>query len=181
MRQLRRSTRKIQDLSRGFHRQHRDHNVVVENVETANSRIVAYEASSRNLQQVVEDIRRQVRGLPSSAEQTQTVVRRELVYYRNMVDATVRRVAIVEDNIRTLNEMNTRVMAQLADLEGHVDDAADMIQVAQQNPRGPRERQNVGYNAFAGQGHRIRSPTPTPGDGHARDTDPSIRPSGALA
>ena len=97
-----------------------------------------------------------------------------------MLDAATRRVAIVGDNIRTLNGMNTRVMAQLADLEGHVDDAADMIQVAQQNLRGPRERQNVGYNTFAGQGHRIRSPTPTPGDGHGRNTNPSIRPSGGV-
>ena len=171
--------RKVQDLSRGF--QHGDHDIVVEKVEAANSRIAAYEASSRNLQQVIEDIRRQVRSLPSSNEQTQSVIRRELASYRNSLDATMRRVTTVESNVHTLNGMNNRIMAQLADIEGNVDDAADMIQVAQQNPRGPRERQNVGYNAFAGQGHRIRSPTPFSGDGHGRDTDLSIRPGGGVS
>ena len=93
--------------------------------------IAAYEASSRNLQQVIEDIRRQVRSLPSSNEQTQSVIRRKLASYRNSLDATMRRVTTVESNVHTLNGMNNRVMAQLADIEGHVDDAADMIQVAQ--------------------------------------------------
>ena len=173
--------RKIQDLSRGFHRQHRDHDIVVEKVEAANSRIAAYEASSRNLQQVIEDIRRQVRSLPSRNEQTQSVVRRELASYRNSLDATMRRVTTVESNVHTLNGMNSRVMAQLAEIEGHVDDAADIIQGVQQNPRGLRERQNVGYNAFAGQGHGIRSPTPNPGDGHGRDTDLPVRPGGGVS
>ena len=170
--------RKVQDLSRGFHRQRRDHDIVVEKVEAANSRIAAYEASSRNLQQVIEDIRRQVRSLPSGNEQTQSFIRRELASYRNSLDSTMRRMTTVESNVHTLNGMNNRVMAQLAEIEGHVDDAADIIQGVQQNPRGLRERQNVGYNAFAGQGHRIRSPTPTPGDGHGRDTDLSVRPGG---
>ena len=119
---------KIQDLSRGFHRQRRDHDNIVEKVETANSRIAAYEASSRNLQQVIEDIRRQVCSLPSGNEQTQSVVRRELASYRNSLDATMRRVTTVESNVHTLNGMNNRVMAQLAEIEGHVDEAADIIQ-----------------------------------------------------
>ena len=37
---------------------------------------------------------------------------------------------------------------------------------------------NVGYNAFAGQGHRIRSPTP--GEGNARGTDLPARPGGGV-
>ena len=77
--------------------------------------------------------------------------------------------------------MNARVVGQLAELEGHVDDAADMIQVAQQNPRGPQGRPNVGYDAFAGQGHRIRSPTPTPGDRKAQNPVPLARPGGGVS
>ena len=66
-----------------------------------------------------------------------------------MVDACVRRLGVVEGNIRVLNDMNTQVMGRMAELEGHVDDAADMIQDVQRNPRGPRQRQNVGHDAFA--------------------------------
>ena len=63
--------------------------------------------------------------------------------------------------MRTLNGMNNRIMAQLSEIEGHVDEAADIIQGVQQNqesPQGPRERRNLGYNAFLGRdtgsGHR---------------------------
>ena len=35
-------------------------------------------------------------------------------------------------------------------------------------------------NAFAGQGHRIRSPTPNPGDRNAQDPVPPARPSGGI-
>ena len=91
----------------------------------------------------------------------------------------MRRITTAESNIRTLNGMNNRIMAQLTDIEGHVDEAADIIQGVQenqQNPQGPRERRNVGYNAFAGQGHRIRSPTPTPGEGDGRGSHLPVRP-----
>ena len=164
--------RKIQDLTRGFYRQGRNHDIVVEKVETANARIAAVDENARRLQQAVQAIRTQLSNLPSSTEQTQAIVRRELVYSRNMLDATMRRTGTIESNIRVLNEMNTQVMGQLAELEGHVDDAADMTQVAQQNPRGPQGRPNVGYNALAGQGHRIRSPTPNPGDRNAQNPVP---------
>ena len=56
--------REIQDLSRDFRRQHRDHNIVAEKLETTNSRIAEYESSSRTLQRIIEDIRGQVRGFP---------------------------------------------------------------------------------------------------------------------
>ena len=156
--------REIQDLSRDFRRQHREHNFVAEKLETTNSRIAEYESSSRNLQRII--IRGQVRGFPSINEQTQSIVRRELASYRNSLDATMRRVTTVESNIHTLNGMNNRVMAQLSEIEGHVDEAADIIQGVQQNPRGLRERQNVG--------HRIRSPTPSP-------TDLPVRPGGGVS
>ena len=152
--------RKVQDLTRRVHRQGRDHDAAVEKVETANARIAAFDENARRLQQAAQAIRTQLVNLPSGTEQTQAVVRRELVFYRNMLDATMRKLGVVKNNIRALNEMNTRVVGQLADLEGHVDEA-------QQNPRGPQGRPNVGYDAFAGQGHRIRSPTPTPGDRNA--------------
>ena len=165
--------RKVPDLTRRVYRQGRDHDTVVENVEAANARIATFNESAQRLQQALRAIRTQLGNIPSSTEQTQAVVRRELVFYRNMLDSTMRRLGVVENNIRALNEMNTRVMGQLADLEGHVDDAADMIQVVQQNPRGPQGRPNVGYNAFAGQGHKIRSPTPTRGDRNAQNSVPS--------
>ena len=168
--------RKVQDLTRRVY-----HDAAVEKVETANARIAAFDENAQRLQQAAQAIRTQLVNLPSGTEQTQAVVRRELVFYRNMLDATMRRLGVVENNIRVLNEMNTRVMGQLADLEGHVDDAADMIQVAQQNPRGPQGRPNVGYDAFAGQGHRIRSPTPTSGDRNAQNPVPSARPGGGVS
>ena len=83
--------------------------------------------------------------------------------------------------MRVLSEMNTRVMGQIAELEGNVDDAADMIQYAQQNPCGPRGRPNVGHDAFAGQGHRIRSLTPTPEDRSAQGVNPSIGQGGGIS
>ena len=132
--------RKVQDLTRRVYRQGRDHDVVVEKVETANVRIAAFDENAQRLQQAAQAIRTQLVNLPSGTEQTQAVVRRELVFYRNMLDATMRRLGVVENNIRVLN---TRVMGQLADLEGHVDDAANVIQVAQQNPRGRQGRPNV--------------------------------------
>ena len=145
-----------------------------------NAQIATFNENTQRLQQAVQAIRTQLTNLPSSAEQVQSIVRRELVYYRNMLDATMRRVNTVEGNFRVLNEMNTRVFGQLAEIEGHVDDAADMIQVAQQNPRGPQGRPNVGNNAFAGQGHRIRSPTPNPGNRNAQDPAPPARPGGGI-
>ena len=144
------------------------------------SHVEQYEARSGILNQVLDDIRRQIRILPSNSDQARSAVRRELDSYRKTLDAAMRRITTVESNIRTLNGMNNRVMAQLSDIEGHVDEAANIMQGVQQNPRGLRERQNVGYNAFAGQGHRIRSPTPTPGEGHGRGTDLPVRPGGGV-
>ena len=111
----------------------------------------------------------------------QAVVRRELVYYRNMSDACMRRLGATENSIRTLNKMNTRVMSQFADLEGSIEDAAGLVQLAHDHPRGRGGRPNGGYHAFAGQGHRIRSATPTPGDGNARDSVPPNRPGGGVS
>ena len=95
----------------------------------------------------------------------------------------MRRISTVESNMRTLNGMNNRIMAQLYEIEGHVDEAAGIIQGVQDNqanPPQPRERRNVGYDAFAGQGHRIRSPTPIPGEGNGRGTGLLVRPGGGV-
>ena len=95
----------------------------------------------------------------------------------------MRALSTVESNMRTLNGMNNRIMAQLYEIEGHVDEAAGIIQGVQDNqanPPQPRERRNVGYDAFAGQGHRIRSPTPTPGEGNGRGTGLLVRPGGGV-
>ena len=102
--------RKVQDLTRRVYRQGRDHDATAEKAETANARIAALDENAQGLQQAVQAIRTQLGNLPSGTEQTQAVFRRELVFYRNMLD-----------------------------------------------------------DAFAGQGHRIRSPTPTPGDRNASD------------
>ena len=137
------------------------------------SHVEQYEARSGILNQVLDDIRRQIRNLPASSDQARSAVRRELDSFRSTLEGAMRRIATVESNMRTLNGMNNRIMAQLSDIEGHVDEAADIIQGVQQNqqsPQRPRERRNIGYNAFAGQGHRIRSPTPTPGEGNSRGT-----------
>ena len=162
---------KIQDLSRGVQRQRRDHDDVIARFETVKSRVEQYEASSGILNQVLDDIRRQIRNLPASSDQARSAVRRELDSFRNSQEAAMRRITTVESNMRTLNGMNNRIMAQLYDID--VDEAAGIIQGVQQvneSPQGPRERRNPGYNAFAGQGHRIRSPTPAPGEGSGRGT-----------
>ena len=138
-----------------------------------NARIAAFDENAQRLQQAAQAIRTQLVNLPSGTEQTQAVGRRELVFYRNMLDATMRRLGVVENNIRALNEMSTRVMGQLADLEGHVDDAADMIQVAQQRQAKHRVRRF--------RWTRIRSPTPTPGDRNAQNPVPSARPGGGVS
>ena len=119
------------------------------------SHVEQYEARSGILNQVLDDIRRQIRNLPASSDQARSAVRRELDSFRNSLEAAMRRITTVESNMRTLNGMNNRIMAQLSDIEGHVDEAADIIQGVQQNqqnPQGLRERRNVGYDAFAGQG-----------------------------
>ena len=138
------------------------------------SHVEQYEARSGILNRVLDDIRGEIRNLPAGSDQARSAVRRELDSFRSTLEGVMRRISTVEGNVRTLNAMNNRVMAQLYEIEGHVDDAAEIIQGVQDNqinPPQPRERRNVGYNAFAGQGHRIRSPTPTPGEGDGRGTD----------
>ena len=95
----------------------------------------------------------------------------------------MRRVSAIDGNVCNLSAMNNRIMSQLFEMEGQFDEAAGIIQGVQQineAPQQPRERRNVGYNAFAGQGHRIRSPTPTPGEGNGRDTGLPVRPGGGV-
>ena len=173
--------RKVQDLSRGIQRQRRDHDDVIARFETVKSHVEQYEARSAIVNRVVDNIQGQIRNLPASSGQA-PAVRRELGSFRSTLEGVVRRISTVEGNVRNLNAMNNRVMAQLYEIEGHVDEAADIIQGVQDNqlnPQQPRERRNVGYNAFAGQGHRIRSPTPTPGEGD-RDTGLPVRPGGGV-
>ena len=105
---------KVQDLTRRVYRQARNYDTVVEDVGAVNAQIVVSNANTQRLQQAVQDIRTRLVNLPSTAEQTQAVVRRELVFYRNMLDASMRRLGTVEN-----------------------DDAADMVQFVQQNPGGP--------------------------------------------
>ena len=126
--------RKIQDLSRGLHRQRQSHDDVARRIETVSSSVEQYEARSGILNQVLDDIRRQIRNLPASSDQARSAVRRELDSFRNKLEAAMRRITTVESNMRTLNGMNNRVMAQLSEIEGHVDEAADIIQDVQQNP-----------------------------------------------
>ena len=95
----------------------------------------------------------------------------------------MRRVNAIDGSVRNLSAMNNRIMSQLFEMEGQFDEAAGIIQGVQQineAPQQPRERRNVGYNAFAGQGHRIRSPTPTPGEGNGRGTGLPVRPGGGV-
>ena len=171
--------RKMQDLARGIQRQRRDHEDVISRFETVKSHVEQYEARSGIVNRVVDNIQGQIRNLPASSDQVQPAVRRELGSFRSALEGVTRRISTVESNVRTLNGMNNRIMAQLYEIEGHVDEAADIIQgvqVNQANPPQPRERRNVGYDAFAGQGHRIRSPTPTPGEGNGRGTGLPVRP-----
>ena len=173
--------RKVQDLPRGVQRQRRDHDDVIARFETVKSHVEQCEARSGILSRVLDDIRGQIRNLPANSDQARSAVRRELDSFRNTLEGAVRRITTVESNVRTLNGMNNRVMAQLSEIEGHVDEAAEIIQGVQDNqmnPQQPRERRNVGYNTFAGQGHRIRSirsPTPTPGEGNV-----PVRPGGGV-
>ena len=140
--------RKVQDLSRGVQRHHGDHDDVLARFETLKSRVEQYEASSGILNQVLDDIRRQIRSLPANSEQARSAVRREIDSFRSTLEGAMRRISTVEGNIRTLNGMNNRIMAQLFEIEGHVDEAAGIIQGVQDNqanPPQPRERRNVGY------------------------------------
>ena len=76
----------------------------IEEIETANARIAAFDENAQRLQQAAQAIRTQLVNLPSGTQQTQAVVRREFVFYRNMLDANMRRLGVVENNIRALNE-----------------------------------------------------------------------------
>ena len=176
--------RKVQDLSRGVvQRHHGDHDDVLARFETLRSRVEQHEASSGILNQVLDDVRRQIRSLPANSDQARSAVRREIDSFRSTLEGAMRKISTVESNMRTLNGMNNRIMAQLFEIEGHVDEAAVIIQGArddQANPPQPRERRNVGYDAFAGQGHRIRSPTPTPGEGNGQGTGLPMRPGGGV-
>ena len=133
------------------------------------SHVEQYEARSGILNQVLDDIRRQIRNLPASSDQARSAVRHELDSFRNTLEGAMRRITTVESNMRTLNGMNNRIMAQLSEIEGHVDEAADIIQGVQQ------DQQWVQCLCWF---FWIRSPTPTPGEGNGRGTGRSRRARG---
>ena len=149
--------RKMQDLARGIQRQRRDHDDIISRFETVKSHVEQYEARSAIVNRVVDGIQGQIRNLPASSDQMQPAVRRELGSLRSTLEGVMRRVSAIDGNVRTLSAANNRIMSQLFEMEGQFDEAAGIIQGEAQQPR---EGRNVGYNAFAGQGHRIRSPTP---------------------
>ena len=175
--------RKMQDLARGIQRQRRDHDDIISRFETVKSHVEQYEARSAIVNRVVDGIQRQIRNLPASSDQMQPAVRRELGSLRSTLEGVMRRVSAIDGNVRTLGAANNRIMSQLFEMEGQFDEAAGIIQGVQQineAPQQPRAGRNVGYNAFAGQGHRIRSPTPTPGEGDGRGTGLPVRPGGGV-
>ena len=122
--------RKTQDLVRRVYRQSQRYATVVEDVEATNTQIATLNANSERIQQSVQALKTQFTAASPNVEQTQSIVRRELVFYRNMVDACMRRLGVIEGNINVLTDMSNQVMARVAD-------AADMIQDVQRNPRGP--------------------------------------------
>ena len=173
--------RKMQDLARGIQRQRRDHDDVISRFETVKSHVEQYEARSAIVNRVVDNIQGQIRNLPASSDQVQPAVRRELGTFRSSLEGVMRRVSAIDSSVRNLGAAHNRIMAQLFEMEGQFDEAAGMLQGVQQineAPQQPRDRRNLGYNAFAGQGHRIRSPTPTPGEGDGRGTGRPVRPGG---
>ena len=175
--------RKMQDLARGIQRQRRDHDDIISRFETVKSHVEQYEARSAIVNRVVDGIQGQIRNLPASSDQVQPAVRRELGSFRSTLEGVMRRVSAIDGNVRNLSAANNRIMSQLFEMEGQFDEAAGIIQGVQQineAPQQPRDRRNVGYNAFAGQGHRIRSPTPTPGEGDGRGTGRPVRPGGGV-
>ena len=175
--------RKMQDLARGIQRQRRDHDDIISRFETVKSHVEQYEARSAIVNRVVDGIQGQIRNLPASSDQMQPAVRRELGSLRSTLEGVMRRVSAIDGNVRTLGAANNRIMSQLFEMEGQFDEAAGIIQGVQQineAPQQPRAGRNVGYNAFAGQGHRIRSPTPTPGEGDGRGTGLPVRPGGGV-
>ena len=175
--------RKMQDLARGIQRQRRDHDDIISRFETVKSHVEQYEARSAIVNRVVDGIQGQIRNLPASSDQMQPGVRRELGSLRSTLEGVMRRVSAIDGNVRTLSAANNRIMSQLFEMEGQFDEAAGIIQGVQQineAPQQPREGRNVGYNAFAGQGHRIRSPTPTPGESDGRGTGLSVRSGGGV-
>ena len=160
--------RKMQDLARGIQRQRRDHDDIISRFETVKSHVEQFEARSAIVNRVVDGIQGQIRNLPASSDQVQPAVRRELGTFRSSLEGVMRRVSAIDSSVRNLGAAHNRIMAQLFEMEGQFDEAAGMLQGVQQineAPQQPRDRRNLGYNAFAGQGHRIRSPTPTPGEG----------------
>ena len=166
--------RKMQDLARGIQRQRRDHDDIISRFETVKSHVEQYEARSAIVNRVVD-------GIPASSDQMLPAVRRELGSLRSTLEGVMRRVSAIDGNVRTLSAANNRIMSQLFEMEGQFDEAAGIIQGVQQineAPQRPREGRNVGYNAFAGQGHRIRSPTPTPGESDGRGTGLPVRSAG---
>ena len=173
--------RKMQDLARGIQRQRRDHDDIISRFETVKSHVEQFEARSAIVNRVVDGIQGQIRNLPASSDQVQPAVRRELGTFRSSLEGVMRRVSAIDSSVRNLGAAHNRIMAQLFDMEGQFDEAAGMLQGVQQineAPQQPRDRRNLGYNAFAGQGHRIRSPTPTPGEGDGRGTGRPVRPGG---
>ena len=173
--------RKMQDLARGIQRQRRDHDDIISRFETVKSHVEQFEARSAIVNRVVDGIQGQIRNLPASSDQVQPAVRRELGTFRSSLEGVMRRVSAIDSSVRNLGAAHNRIMAQLFEMEGQFDEAAGMLQGVQQineAPQQPRDRRNLGYNAFAGQGHRIRSPTPTPGEGDGRGTGRPVRPGG---
>ena len=91
-------------------RNRRDHDDVIARFETVKSHVEQYEAKAGILNHVIDDIRRQIRNLPTSSDQARSAVRRELDSFRNLLEGAMRRLTTVESNMRTLNGMNNRIM-----------------------------------------------------------------------
>ena len=148
----------MQDLARGIQRQRRDHDDIISRFETVKSHVEQYEARSAIVNRVVDGIQGQIRNLPASSDQMQPAVRRELGSLRSTLEGVMRRVGAIDGNVRTLSAANNRIMSQLFEMEGQFDEAA----------------------GIAGQGHRIRSPTPTPGESDGRGTGLPVRSAGGV-
>ena len=92
MKQLTKS-RKVQDLSRGVQRHHGDHDDVLARFETLRSRVKQHEAISGIVNQVLDDIRRQIRSLPANSDQARSAVRREIDSFRSTLEGATWRIS----------------------------------------------------------------------------------------
>ena len=158
--------RKVEELASRVRAEVRRSAQNQEHQATMDSRLNALTASTEGIGSGLRALRVQVRNAVTSGapvagtDHIQSVVRRELVHYREQVDACNRRLVTVRQNIQVLTDISNTTQERIAGVEAVLEQTVEDTVARGQRATAP----GPGFVAFVGQPHRVRSPTPNPSD-----------------